>query len=125
MVQVKLLPRLPRPIKFDMNLRWRVTFKRLVELLRCHPEVRIPKPPYYYGKPRSGDDATWIELRHIIRMNWHGRYLLDRPKAPLSLWPLVLEKVNDNRYLKKDEEERARILYEFLQGPAWGKRTSF
>ena len=54
-------------------------------------------------------------------MNWHGRYLLDRPKVPLSIWPLVLEKVNDNDRV----QDKVSILYGLLKGPVWTGRTSY
>ena len=62
-----------------------------------------------------------IEFWHAFNMNWHGRYLLDRPNVPLSIWPLVLEKVNDNDRV----QDKASILYGLLQGPAGAQRTSF
>ena len=63
------------------------------------------------------------ELTHALFRNWHGRYLLDRPNVPLSIWPLVLEKVNDNKAM--DEDEQANVIYELLNGPAGFGRTSF
>ena len=58
-------------------------------------------------------------------MNWHGRYLLDRPSVPLCIWPLVLEKVNDNEYMPRDAGEKESIIYELLKGPVCGGRMSF
>ena len=89
----------------------------LEELLRYHPEVRLSLRDY---DNYVEDENTYrfsegmTKFWYIVNMNWHGRYLLDRPKVPLSIWPLVLEKVNDNDHVK----DKASILYGLLKGPA-------
>ena len=138
LVQVKLLPRLPRPIEFHMDLesdinlfpKLRFSMEHITELLRCHPEVRMfidMKPddacypsdrPYFIDSLNEGR-----EFAHALFMNWHGRYLLDRPNVPISIWPLVLEKVNDNKAMYEDEQ--ANVIYELLHRPAGFGRTSF
>ena len=121
LAQVKLLPRLPRPIKLDLpKPDFPDSILRIVELLRCHPEVRMPRGYNFLGARK---DAFKTEFLHAVNMNWHGRYLLDRPNVPLSIWPLVLEKVNDNKAM--DEDEQANVIYELLNGPAGFGRTSF
>ena len=118
--QVKVMPRLPRPIELHMDKRWKFPMMRFEEMLRYHPEVRLSL------RDRSTSDIYLFEdnesnIKHIFHMNWHGRYLLDRPNVPLSIWPLVLEKVNDNDRV----EDKASILYGLLQGPAGAQRTNF
>ena len=137
--QVKLLPRLPRPIQLyvettpsysdysdefsdyeDESTSYDTEeYQRemLEELLRYHPEVRLSLRDY---DNYVEDENTYrfsegmTKFWYIVNMNWHGRYLLDRPKVPLSIWPLVLEKVNDNDHVK----DKASILYGLLKGPA-------
>ena len=117
-VQVKLFPRLPRPIILKVHKRrFEVDDGGVfAELLRYHPEVRLSY------------DSDWIDLFedcewHAVALNWHGRYLLDRPNVPLCIWSLVLEKVNRNERL--DEKGKVSIIYELLKGPACGGRISF
>ena len=121
LAQVKLLPRLPRPIhlrvrRMGKNRYLDPELMILVELLRYHPEVRmsVDYDPDFLNKDNP-------DFWRIFHMNWHGRYLLDRPNVPLSIWPLVLEKVNHN----EDVKDKASIIYELLKGPAWGGRRSF
>ena len=97
---------------------------RLAEILQYHPEVRLSLiKDSFRGTliEQRGRYYPMIEFWHAFNMNWHGRYLLDRPNVPLSIWPLVLEKVNDNDRV----QDKASILYGLLQGPAGAQRTSF
>ena len=117
LVQVKLMPRLPRPIHLEFQEPVSdFQMKLLVDLVRHHPEVRLKVSHFYYLKVES-----WTEFWHTICMNWHGRYLLDRPNVPLSVWPRVLEKVNNNYFV----EDKARIIYELLKGLAETGRIIF
>ena len=116
--QVKILPRLPRPIRFMVLESEKFSdsqLERLSELLRYHPEMILNLHTCV-----SSDYSSKTEFWHIVYLNWHGRYLLDRPNVPLSIWPRVLEKVNGSKIVK----DKASIIYDFLKGPAWGGRTS-
>ena len=123
LAQVKLLPRLPRPIHLDLSEPFQekmsdFQIKLVADLLRYHPEVRLTLIHYMF---REGHYGHKTEFWYTVDLNWHGRYLLDRPKVPLSIWPLVLEKVNVNRFLK----DEASVIYGLLKGPAGAGRTSF
>ena len=129
LAQVKQLPRLPRPINLQLPERhqfvWSdVELGHLTDLLEYHPEVRVSLMDGF-NEDRIGETderyCTKVEFWHNVNMNSHGRYLLDRPNVPLSIWPLVLEKVNDNDRV----QDKASILYGLLQGPAGAQRTSF
>ena len=76
-------------------------------LLHRHPEIVFDAGHRYHFN--DGKDGL-----HIFNMNLHGRYLLDRDDVPLSLWPLVLEKANQN----------ASVIYEFLKGPSFAGRQN-
>lgn len=122
--QMKLLPRLPRPLLVqgpDYSQLSDIRSELLTELLRHHPELRLA---VYTGDIKDKPRKYKAEFWHVLFMNWHGRYLLDRPNVPLSIWPLVLEKVNGNRRLNgnKTVEDKASIIHELLKGPAWGGR---
>ena len=81
----------------------------MIELLRCHPEVRLK---VYESNAILG---------HIRKLNWHGRrYLIDTStkSVPLSLWPLVFENVNNSECC----DDKSSVIYEFLKGPAFAAR---
>ena len=97
------MERLSKPIELNLNATQIVNgnnFGAIEAVLRSHPEVRLR--PHYYHK----------RVAHILHLNWCGRYLMDSPNVPLSLWPLVLERASG----KPD------LLYEFLKGPAFAGR---
>jgi hypothetical protein len=54
------------------------------------------------------DRGCW---RYISDLNWHRSYLLDRPNAHMSLWPL---KAN----------WKPRVIFEFVKGPAFAARQN-
>lgn len=121
--QMKLLPRLSRPLLVQGPVYSQISdiqLELLTELLRYHPEVRLSLRDYADNikdelrKYYEGKADFW----HVFNMNWHGRYFLDRPNVPLSIWPLVLEKVNGNRLIS----DKASIIHALLKGPAWGGR---
>ena len=97
--------------------------KVLEEVLRYHPEVRLSVADWIDKEDFDAfeDDESNTKCLHLVNLNWHGRYLLDRPKVPLSIWPLVLEGVNFGGYTT----DESSIIYELLKGPAWGGRTAF
>ena len=120
--QVKVMPRLPRPIHLEVFACSRM--KLLEEVLRYHPEVRLSVSKTWGNEKDFDvfeDDESNTKCVHLVNLNWHGRYLLDRPNVPLSIWPLVLEKVNFGGYAT----DKSSIIYELLKGPAWGRRTAF
>jgi len=88
--------------------------KALADMLRYHPEVRLSLRDEQdeiideTHKKYKGKAEFW----HTVNMNWHGRYLLDRPNVPISIWPSVLEKVNDSVHAKN----KASTIYELLKG---------
>lgn len=101
------MDRLSKPmtlmLKFFVTCR---NYKAIGKLLHRHPEVRLVWGDTEYS---IGDS----DFKHICKLNWHGRYLLHRTRVPLSLWPLVFEKANNE----------TDVMYEFLKGPAFASRA--
>jgi hypothetical protein len=105
------LKRLKRPIEFDLDYSiMRYNTKKVMEIIQAHPELRLC--------PRAAFCAHYYESHNfskpICDLNWHGKYLLDRPKTPVGLWPKVLERANNEPH----------VLYEFLKGPAFAGRSN-
>lgn len=127
--QLKLLPRLPRPIILEFEeehwLEFRgLNLKFVKELLRFHPEVRLRFSLREWDHEKEMYEKEMMDFWHIVGMNWYGRYLLDLPNVPLSIWPLVLEKVNYSSYSWDVDDKKASIIYELLKGPAGAGRIS-
>ena len=100
---VKATKRTTKPITLEMcaPIPEGNILETYMEVLRCHPELRL-----YFSASHLRSHP------HIFNLNWHGRYLLDRPNEPLSLWPLVLE----------DANSKPAVLYDFLHGPSFAGR---
>ena len=99
------MKRLKKPICLSLtpygDKFWNENTSSLTKVLWAHPELRLESEKF---SKQSGQDFFYVR-----GLNWHGRYLLDRPNLPLSLWPKVLEKAN----------EKPSVIYEFLKGPAF------
>lgn len=99
--------RLDRPIVLGLGFSVLERLSGSVQkLLWAHPELRME----HIG---VGDQNG--AFLHLCEWNWHGRYLMDRPKFPLSMWPVVLEKAN----------AKPNVIYEFLKGPAFAARQPY
>jgi Ran GTPase-activating protein (RanGAP) involved in mRNA processing and transport len=62
------------------------------------------------------------EIQHFMDLNRSGRILLRHSSTtPIALWPLVLAKANI--VLRSNDERRADVLFQLLQGPALMERT--
>jgi hypothetical protein len=75
------MKRLPKPLRLTLNFT--PSFANgltKVPVLYAHPEI-ILRYPWWVGISKDG-------LDHIVSWNNSGRYLLDRPGVPESLWPL-------------------------------------
>ena len=113
------MERLPHPFVLELFHRdVENNVESIQELLRSHPEVRLTGAKCWYENNRTGREEFGYNpslfhgnppLKHIIDLNWNGRYLLDRPGVPLSLWPLVIERVAD----------KPSCIFELLKGPAF------
>lgn len=57
------------------------------------------------------------EFLHVCDMNYHGIYLFR--KAPLSLWPRMLEKAANNENWCGDSDVRSSVIFDLLKGPAF------
>lgn len=111
---VMRMERLNRPIFLNLHGTVINRFPATVEaLLRSHPEIQLHNMSLHEYKEQSAS------FQHIYDMNWHGRYLLNRPKVPLALWPLVLQKARAGMAFPNTE---ASVIYEFLKGPVLAGR---
>jgi Leucine-rich repeat (LRR) protein len=54
------------------------------------------------------------EINHLMDMNWAGRVLFGHSEVPLSLWPIVMERVN--KYSKFTTAREANSIYGLLCG---------
>lgn len=79
--------------------------KTLTQVLQKHQEIRMEHEGFL-GNP---------SFVHLCQWNWYGRYLMDLPDFPLSMWPVVLEKANT----------KPNVIYEFLKGPAFVARQPY
>eukprot|EP00980_Cylindrotheca_fusiformis_P008139 scaffold1727_cov133-Cylindrotheca_fusiformis.AAC.42 len=109
--------RLSRPVVLGLGFS---VMKRLtnsiVRLLAAHPELRLEHSGAVIGDNEDRDQQNLERLfLHSCEMNWYGRYLLDRPKFPLSMWPVVLEKAN----------AKPSVIFDFLKGPAFVARQPY
>jgi hypothetical protein len=107
---VSTMKRLNRPMTLQLEARIIDQYSPEVEtLLLAHPEVMMNGIWFedFVRKPES--------FQHIYAFNGNGRYLMDRPNFPLSLWPRVLE--NADFY-------SATLLFKFLRGRALAQRKS-
>ena len=95
-------PRKPIVLKLNPDVVSK-NMETLRTIVYAHPELRLEL---------KGFESVLPDLQYICNLNWHGRYLLDRPNVPLSLWSLVLEKANT----------KADMIYELLKGPAFACR---
>mmetsp|Transcript_16765 Transcript_16765/g.40869 ORF Transcript_16765/g.40869 Transcript_16765/m.40869 type:complete len:157 (+) Transcript_16765:326-796(+) len=110
------MPRLNKPIRLSLDRRilldHTAAFRRALE---AHPEIRRPWPRNVVAGTEEG-----FKLKHVWELNWYGRSLLQqqvdddsdsskKKDVPLSIWPTVLEKANDN----------PDVLFTFLKGPAF------
>jgi hypothetical protein len=112
---VMRMERLNRAIFLNLNGAVVKRFPATVEaLLRSHPEIQLHNMSLLDYEEQSAS------FQHIYDMNWHGRYLLDRPKAPLALWPLVMRKARSDMLWCPNTE--ASVIYEFLKGPVLAGR---
>ena len=113
--QIILMKRLPRPIVLSLTTDVLRKFPyKIQQLLHEHPEVRLGNTNggislYYSGYMRV---STFSDGSILPSFNWNGRYLMDRPGVPSSIWPRVIERVKDN----------PSLIYKFLKGPAFGGR---
>lgn len=102
--KIKQLKRLKKPVILFLSAHTiNYLAKTIEEVLHCHPEIQLIA--HDFGK--AGES-----LKLLCDLNLHGRYLLDRPNVPLSLWPYILQKCS----AKED------VLYFFLKGPAFAAR---
>ena len=111
--QVILMKRLPRPIALSLtrDVLQESPYK-IQQLLHEHPEVRLGhgEGSLYYTSCMSV--PTCSDGSMLPSFNWNGRYLMDRPGVPSSIWPRLIERVKDN----------PSLIYKFLKGPAFGER---
>jgi hypothetical protein len=104
---IKHKKRLGHPIVLGLGFSVMGTLtESLQKLLWAHPELRMEHGGFV--------DCNGSFL-HLCEWNWYGRYLMDRPKFPLSMWPVVLEKANS----------KPNVIYEFLKGPAFVARQPY
>jgi hypothetical protein len=79
--------------------------KTLSQVLTKHQEIRMEHEGFL-------GNASFV---HLCQWNWYGRYLMDKPEFPLSMWPVVLQRAN----------AKPNVIYEFLKGPAFAARQPY
>jgi hypothetical protein len=114
--QVVSMKRLPKQILLNLDSTVIDQFATSVEnVLRAHPEIQLHNMYIiqFQDMPES--------FQHIYDLNWHGRYLLDRKRIPLALWPLVLGQL---KILYAFDNGEASATYRFLKGPVLAQREN-
>jgi Ran GTPase-activating protein (RanGAP) involved in mRNA processing and transport len=86
----------------------------LLEALQSNLELEYLTIP---GRIKCGK-----HIYHWLQLNKGGRKLLRASNAPLSLWPLALERVNRLKFWtpgRLNEACRANVMFSLLHGPAF------
>lgn len=84
-------------------------------MLVAQPEIRFIDIDDDNGNLKKLEKGN-TEFKHICNMNYFGRYLLDRPRIPVAIWPHVLKRVTD---------DHPSVVFELLKGPAFCARESY
>jgi hypothetical protein len=64
-------------------------------------------------------------ILHLMDMNRHGRILLQNDSVPLSVWPIVLERVMRDSLFDTNETRMSNVIYHLMHGPAFAGRGYF
>jgi hypothetical protein len=64
-------------------------------------------------------------ILHQMDMNRHGRILLQNDSVPLSVWPIILERVMRDECFENNETRMYNVIYHLMHGPVFAGRAHF
>lgn len=98
--------------------------RNILHLLEVFPELGYLGEDFADAIERGFFPASVAER---IDLNWYSGLLLRGHGAtiPLSVWPVVMAKVNSDSLLDDTSPRKANVFYHMLQGPAFVGRGAF